>query len=151
NGVSRDQDEIIRRLKGKPGTTVRLYIWQRGMDPNLIDRPTGDMIVDIERALITIPPLKADLLPGGIGLIELSAFSNVASEQLEKSLELMDETGVNGIILDLRNNPGGLLREARNVADLFLPKDKLVVKTESRIEPTELLHTRNAALVPDSI
>ncbi len=151
NGVSKDQDEIIRRLKGKPGTTVRLYVWQRGMDPALIDRPSEEMAVEVVRAMITIPPLKADLLPGGIGLVELSTFSNVASQQLASTLREMVATGVSGIVLDLRNNPGGLLREARNVADLFLPKDKLVVKTESRIEAPELLHTRTPPLVPEDL
>lgn len=151
NGLSKDQEEIIRRLKGKPGTTVRLYIWQRGMDPTLIDRPTEEMAVDVARALITIPPLKADILPGGVGLIELNTFSNVASQQLSQTLREMVDVGVTGIVLDLRNNSGGLLREARNVADLFLPQGLLVVKTESRIEAPELLHTRRPPLVPEDL
>ena len=148
NGVSKDQEEIIRRLKGKPGTPVKLYIWQRGMDPSLIDRPTEEMVVEVERALITIPPIRADVLPGGIGLVELSSFSNVASQQLALVLQQMVDAGVTGVVLDLRNNPGGLLREARNVADLFLPPNKRVVTTDSRVEAQEHLYTRSEPIVP---
>lgn len=146
--IGKDQEEIIRHLKGKPGTKVKLYIWQAGMDPALIERPTEDMAVVVERAYITIPPLKSDLLPGDIALIELSQFSRVASQELERTLRDVQSKHVRGVVLDLRNNPGGLLSEARDVADLFLPEGKLVVTTESRLEPDRKLYTRRPAVVP---
>jgi len=151
HGISKDQDEIIRRLKGKPGTSVKLYIWRRGMDPVLIERPTEDMAVEVERAQITIPTVKADLLPGGVGLVELSTFSGVASKEVRRKLEMLMEEGAQSIVLDLRANPGGLLSEARNVANLFLPKGVNVVTTESRLEGNEVLKTRRSPVVPEDM
>ncbi len=145
---SQPTEDIIKRLKGKPGTSVKLYIWRRGMDPALIDRPTEEMALNIAREEITIPPVSAQLLPGKIGLVELQSFTRVASEELAKKLQSMLDQGMQGVILDLRNDSGGLLTEACNVANLMLPKGKLVVSTESRTERTERLVTREDPLIP---
>jgi carboxyl-terminal processing protease len=145
---SQPQDEIIKRLKGKPETKVKLYIWRRGMDPALIDRPTEEMAVVITRKEIQIPPVAGEMLPGNIGLVELTTFSRVASEALTTKLTELKAQGMKAVILDLRNDTGGLLTEARNVANLFLPKGKLVVKTESRIDEPELLRTQEDPLIP---
>jgi carboxyl-terminal processing protease len=147
-GISKPTEDVIRRLKGEPGSIVRLYIWRRGMDPALIERPTEDMVVEVTRGLITIPPVQMQMLPENIGLIELTSFSGVASQELEVGLQQLLDDGAVGIVLDLRSNPGGLLSEARDVADLFLPKGKLVVSTESRVRETDKLETRKDALVP---
>ncbi len=151
NGVSKPTEDVIRRLKGEPGTIVKLYVWRRGMDPALIERPTDDMIVEVERALITVPPVQFQMLPEGVGLIELTAFSGVASQELERGLRALLADGAKGIVLDLRGNPGGLLSEARDVVDLFLPAEKLVVSTESRIRETEKMYTRKPPLVPEDM
>ncbi len=151
HGISKGQDEIIRKLKGKPGTDVKLYIWRRGMDGSLIDRPTEDMAVTVTRAFITIPIVKSDMLPGKIGLVELSQFSDVASTEVRRALKQLLSDGAESIVLDLRSNPGGLLSEARAVSDLFLPKGKRVVTTESRMEAPRELDTRLPALVPEDM
>lgn len=148
---SRPTDEIIKRLKGKPGTSVKIYVWRRGMDPALIDRPTEDMAVTINRAMIEIPPVSGQLLPGGIALVQLDHFSNVASKLLQQKLAEFQKQGMRAVILDLRNDSGGLLDEAVRVANLFLPKDKLVVSTESRIGDPEKKYTdRNPSVTMDS-
>jgi C-terminal peptidase prc len=145
---SQDTDVIIKRLKGKPGTKVKLYIWRRGMDPALVDRPTEEMALSIERAEITIPPVTSQMLPGKIGLLELQSFTRVASEELSKKLKELLDQGLQGVILDLRNDSGGLLTEACNVANLMLPKGKLVVSTENRSEKSEKLYTLQDPLIP---
>jgi C-terminal peptidase prc len=141
-------DDIIKRLKGRPGTPVKLYIWRRGMDAGLVDRPTEEMVVEIERAAITIPTVQSQMLPGDIGMVSLRDFSRVATSELKKALDHLMGQGMKGLILDLRGNSGGLLDEAKNVAELFLPKDSLVVMTESRIEQTRKLKTRRDPTVP---
>lgn len=141
-------DEVIKRLKGKPGTSVKLYVWRRGMNPELIDRPTEDMAIVVERASITIPSVSSQYLPGDIGMVALRDFSRVAAQELRKPLEEMKARGMRGVILDLRNNSGGLLDQAVEVAGLFLPKGTLVVSTESRVASTERLKTRNQPVVP---
>ena len=78
-----------------------------------------------------------------------TALRMVAAGAHYDSAEL--EEGARGFILDLRSNPGGLLREARKVADLFLPRGKPVVTTDSRVEEPKLLSTRRPASVPDHV
>ena len=150
-GGSQPTDEIIKRLKGKPGTTVKLYVWRRGMDPALIDRPTEEMAVSITREQIQIPPVNAQMLPGDVGYVELATFSRVASEILERTIADLKKQGMKGLILDLRNDSGGLLTEARNVANLFLAKKKLVVTTESRTDNPEKLYTQEDPILPDDM
>jgi len=146
--IGEDVDDIIKRLKGRPGTGVKLYVWRRGMDTALIERPTEDMAVELERAQITIPPVTSEFLPGDIGLVQLDTFSRVASMELHQRLVDMHERGMKAVVLDLRRNYGGLLEEAVRVADLFLPEDKTVVFTEDRLGKRERFATREAPLTP---
>ncbi|MBK7876597.1 MAG: hypothetical protein IPJ77_12765 [Planctomycetes bacterium] len=144
---SKPTDEIIKRLKGKPGTPVKIYVWRRGMDPALIDRPTEDMAVTITRERIEIPPVSGQMLPGGVALVQLDTFSNVASKLLQQKLGEFKQQGMKAVILDLRNNSGGLLSEAVRVSNLFLPEGKLIVTTESRVGDPEKNYTEKKPTV----
>ncbi len=147
--LGQDVDEIIKRLKGEPGTKVKLYVWRRGMDPELIERPTEEMVVEVQRERIEIPAGSHQLLPGGIGLVELDTFSDPAQRQLKEEIASMQKDGLRALVLDLRSNSGGLLTQAREVADLFLEKGKVVVSTEGRGDGRpEALRTRDDAIVP---
>ncbi len=144
-------EDIIKRLKGKPGTDVKLYIWRRGMNPDQIDRPTEEMSLIVKRARIEIPAAHYQLLPGGIGLVELTTFSRVAASELAQAITDMSQEGLSGLVLDLRRNSGGLLSEAVRVTDLFLPEDVVVVQTEYRGEPTQQLRTSFPALIDEDL
>ncbi|MFT5052184.1 MAG: C-terminal peptidase prc, partial [Chlamydiales bacterium] len=149
--IGKPVDEIIKRLKGRPQTPVTLYVWRRGMEAELIDRPSDEMAVTLERAQIVIPPVHSEMLPGGIGLVELTTFSRVASQELIKRLDKMRRQGMRAVILDLRNNSGGLLSEAVNVTDLFLPKGKSVVSTESRLGREHAYKTPRPAFIHEDM
>ena len=144
-------DEIIKRLKGKPGTPVTVYVWRHGMDPGLVERPTDEMAVLIVRDRIALPTAAWQMLPGKIGLIQLNGFNALASRELARGLTELLSQGMRGLVLDLRYNGGGVLGEARNVADLFLGKEKLVVTTEYRISAPDKLFTRMDPLVPEDL
>jgi len=147
--IGKTTDDIIKRLKGRPGTPVALYIWRSGMDAQLIDRPTEEMRVVVERALIDIPSVQYQLLPGGIGQIELTTFSRHASDEISKAYAALKREGdVRALILDLRNNTGGLLTEAKAVASLFLERGKTVVKTQSRVLEERSFQSDGRMLVP---
>ncbi len=146
--IGKPVDEIIKRLKGKPGTPVKLYVWRRGMDATLVERPSEDMAVVITRQAITIPAEQHQMLPGKIGLITLNEFSSVASGELRRPILAMLEGGMRALILDLRNNNGGLLDEAVAVSELFLPRRTPVVSTESRVRATERLRTEREPIIP---
>jgi len=142
------QEDVIKRLKGKPDTAVRLFIWRRGMDPGLISRPTEDMVVEIQRAQISVPSTSYQMLPGKIGLVELKSFNRTATTDVGMAIEALLADGMQGLIFDLRFNGGGLLSEARGVADLFLPKGLKVVTTEARVGPSQTLVTEIDPVVP---
>ena len=146
-------DEIIKKLKGKPNTDVDLYVWKRGMDPSLIERPTEEMKVTVRRARVTIPPGTYQMLPGGIGLIQLTTFSKRSMDEIRKWIPEMLDQGMLGLVFDLRYNTGGLLSEAREVADLFLPAGKVVVSTEGRGHEgkRETLKTIEPAMIPEDM
>jgi len=147
--IGQPEEDIIKRLKGKPGTPVELYIWRRGMDPELIDRPTEDMKVTVNRGRIEIPAGSYQMLPGDIGLVELTTFSQKSTKQLKEWIPALREDGMRALILDMRRNSGGLLTEARAVADLFLPRGKVVVSTEGRERGSEALRTITDPILPE--
>jgi len=149
--LGQSETDIIKRLKGPAGSEVNLYIWRRGMDPELIDRPTDDMKVTVTRNRIEIPAGSSQLLPGGIGLVELTEFSKSSQEQMKEWIPSMMKDGMKALILDMRRNSGGLLTEARDVADLFLPKNVKVVSTEGRQGKPEVLRTRTDAMLPSDM
>ncbi|HKE02355.1 MAG TPA: S41 family peptidase, partial [Planctomycetota bacterium] len=118
------EEDIIKRLKGEPGTNVVLKVMRRGMkEPKEYD---------ITRDLIHIPALEAELLPGGVGYFDVQQFGREATDQLVHEIEGMKPNGLRGVVLDLRNNPGGFLDSARDMVSVFVPKGTKVCYTESR-------------------
>jgi C-terminal peptidase prc len=128
------QEEIIRRLKGKPGTAVTITVWRPGWP-----KPKD---ISLHRAAIQVPSVNSELLPGNIAYIEVLTFGLHTSQELGKHLGALIKKGAKGAIIDLRNNGGGYLEQARAVDSLFLPEGKLVVTTKGRIYRSEKLYTR---------
>ncbi|MAU92655.1 MAG: hypothetical protein CMJ93_00375 [Planctomycetes bacterium] len=142
--IDQPNDEIIKRLKGPPGTTVNLEVVRRGWsEPHFYD---------VIRDRIKIPVVRSDLLPGGIVYIELISFSSdVAQRLFDVIADARKQGPVKGVILDMRNNPGGYLNEAVDICDLFLPKGKLIVTTKSRAESDRQYRTRGRAFIPKDV
>ncbi len=134
--------DVVQRIRGKVGTKVQLTIYRKGME-----KP---MKIELERALIKIESVRWTTL-GDVGYIKLSQFNENVSVQVERALKELTSKRVKGIILDLRNDPGGLLSEAVNVADLFLPEGKLVVYTKGRKGETQKYFARRKPVVPDDL
>jgi carboxyl-terminal processing protease len=124
--VSSLQESAIQFLNGKKNTTVALTYLRNGGAKKEVVVARGDVTPK------AVPVSK--LLTNGIGYIALDRFSKTASKEVESGLKLMLIDEAKGIILDLRNNPGGLLHEAVKIVNLFVPKDQLVVSTKSNIE-----------------
>jgi carboxyl-terminal processing protease len=124
--VSSLQESAIQFLNGKKNTTVALTYLRNGGAKKEVVVARGDVTPK------AVPVSK--LLTKGIGYIALDRFSKTASKEVESALKLMLIDEAKGIILDLRNNPGGLLHEAVKIVNLFVPKDQLVVSTKSNIE-----------------
>ncbi|MHB1136874.1 MAG: S41 family peptidase [Coriobacteriia bacterium] len=131
NGEARprwDVDEAVLRIRGEEGTTVKLGI-RRGDEPELLE-------FTIERAKIEVPNIESEMLEAGIGYIKLESFNQTAVGELRTALEALAADGADGYILDLRNNPGGLLTSSVEVSSLFIA-DGLIVTVGDRTGEAE--------------
>ena len=120
-----DVNDVVARLRGKVGEPVEIKVQRGGSDELLSMR--------IIRATI---PLRNVTYSGeiedGIGYIKLANFNQSASSEMDDALSMLDKSGVDGVILDLRGNPGGLLIAARDIANKFLSRESLIVFTKER-------------------
>ena len=133
--------EIVKKIRGKPGTKVTLTIMRKGAD-----KPVK---VEITRAVIRIESVKYTKYED-LGYVKIIQFQHYTARDLRKALKDLIAQEVKGLIIDLRNNPGGLLSEAVKVSDLFLPEGKLIVYTKGRRDE-EKYYAKEEPLVPSYI
>jgi carboxyl-terminal processing protease len=110
--VNMDVSEAVKLLRGKSGTTVTIWIQREGWK--------SPRSVEIERAQIHIDSVHSKILPGDVGYVKLSGFQENTYEDLRIHLEKLKKQGMRGLVLDLRDNPGGLLEQSKHIADVFL-------------------------------
>lgn len=104
--------DAISRLKGEPGTSVKIKVSREG-NSQLLD-------FDIKREVISVPSATSEIIDGKWGYMRLSSFTDKASSEILSELETLVDKNVEGLIFDLRNNPGGLLRAASQISNYFL-------------------------------
>ena len=121
--------DAVRKLRGPKGTPVTITILREGQEP---------FDVTVTRDIIEVHSVRTSDLGEGIGYIRLISFQERTSRDLQEELKALREKGMRGLVLDLRNNPGGLLTQAVQIADLFLEKGKLIVYTEGRAKSQNL-------------
>lgn len=117
-------DECVRRLKGPAATNVVITVFRRGW--------TETKDFELTRARITVPTTAYDVLPGKIGFLQITSFSEETAAEVARVLDELDAAGIEGLILDLRSNGGGYLRSAVDIASQWLPKGALVVSERGR-------------------
>jgi carboxyl-terminal processing protease len=118
--------DAVSKMRGVPSTSVQITIIREGW------KETKDFT--IVREIIKIKSVKSKLLDDGIGYVKVTQFQEQTASDLSHALENLQQQQMNSLILDLRNNPGGLLNSAVDVSSFFLPADKLVVYIEDREE-----------------
>jgi carboxyl-terminal processing protease len=127
--AGRSSDESTKLIKGPEGTQVTLGVR---------DAKSGETRkLTVTRAEVTLPNVssRVEEVDGRkLGYVRLLSFSEDAHGQLARGVEKVKKKGAEGIVLDLRHNPGGLLDEAVLTASVFLPEDEVVVRTESRAQ-----------------
>ena len=124
-GVKMPQNDIVKRLRGKRGTEVKLSLMRQGID-DLVD-------VTVVRDAIPIESIESYfMVTEDIGFIRLSQFARTSYLELLRALVDLRKQGMRKLIFDLRDNAGGYLDQAIMIANEFLPKDKLIVYTEDR-------------------
>lgn len=124
--------EAIKLMRGKPGTKIKLTILREG--------ESKPLVLELTRAIIKTTSVKQKLLTDNIGYLRISQFQLRTGDDLLKGikkLEVENEKPLNGLVLDLRNNPGGVLRAAVDVSDAFL-NEGLIVYTEGRLKRSKI-------------
>jgi carboxyl-terminal processing protease len=118
-------EEVVRKLRGPKGSTVTITIRRVGFPEPI--RMT------ITRAEIPTRSVRyAFMLEPGIGYIMLSDFTHTSSKELDEAIEKLEKQGMKKLLFDLRGNPGGVLEQAVDVTDVFVPKGSMVVYTRGR-------------------
>jgi len=119
--------DAVKRMRGLKGTKINLTIRREGA-ADLID-------VSLVRDIIRVQSVKSRSLEPGYGYVRLAQFQERSDRDVQRALEKLaaEKSGIKGLVLDLRNNPGGLLNQAVRVSDLFLDSG-MIVYTDGRIE-----------------
>jgi carboxyl-terminal processing protease len=133
--------DAVKRMRGEPGSKVKLTIIRQGL--------SAPKELVIAREEIHVKSVKSEAIEPGYVYVRLTSFQeNTGAELADALADFSRNNGpLKGILLDLRNNPGGLLQSAIDVATVFLPDNKLVVYTEGRLPESKMrLSTNDAAL-----
>lgn len=116
--------EAVKKLRGKPGTQVNITVLREGA-PKMLN-------FNITREMIKVKDIKKSaLIEGKIGYVSISEFRENTASELDKTLADLTKKGMQALVLDLRNNPGGLLMSAVEVTSRFIPTGELIVYTKS--------------------
>jgi carboxyl-terminal processing protease len=113
-------EEAVSHIRGKQGTTVTISIYRKGVDHELSFTLTRDTI--------RIPAVELAMLEGGIGYLQIFSFNGNVDAEFERAAKELVAQKTKGVIIDVRNNPGGLLDAAVNIAGWFLPAQSVVVQ-----------------------
>ncbi|MBS0337070.1 MAG: S41 family peptidase [Proteobacteria bacterium] len=120
-------NDAVKRMRGKPNTNITLTISRKGEQQLLV--------FTLTRAVIKVQSVKSKVVEPGYGYVRVSQFQEATAESLAKALDTMFKQGpMKGLVLDLRNDPGGLLYGAVAISATFLPQKALVVSTDGRTE-----------------
>ena len=135
-------DEAAKLMRGNPGTKVVLTVYRPATKEELT--------FTIKRTKIKIETVKKKMLEDNIGYIRLSEFNAQSASDMEKMLKELSKEGMTSFILDLRNNPGGLLDSAVEICSLFIKQNSIVVSTKGRDKMIEQnYYTQKAPEYPD--
>ncbi|MDP8212561.1 MAG: S41 family peptidase [Candidatus Zapsychrus exili] len=117
--------EAVKKLRGDPGTEVNITV--------LREKPFELLEISIIREIIHIQDVKnTQILKDGVGYIRLVEFREDSAKEFRKALDELKEAGADSLILDLRNNPGGLLNVAIKITEEFVPEGQTIVSTKGR-------------------
>ncbi len=130
-------NDAVKKMRGKPNTQITLTISRKGEG--------APLVVTLTRAVIRVQSVKSKMIEPGYAWIRVSQFQEGTAESMVKHLEGLFKQGqVKGLVLDLRNDPGGLLHGAVAISAAFLPPKSLVVSTDGRAEDAKKKFFANA-------
>jgi carboxyl-terminal processing protease len=132
-------NDAVKLMRGKPGSKITLTVLRKN--------ETKPLVFTLARAVIKVKSIKSKLVEPGYAFVRITQFQEHTGENLATALDNLlkeNKEDLKGLVLDLRNNPGGLLTAAVGVSAAFLPKDTLVVYTEGRTADAKMRLNANA-------
>jgi carboxyl-terminal processing protease len=129
-------NDAVLLIRGKKGTKVKLSIQPAG------SKDMADMT--LTRDTIPIDTVYAEMMKNGVAKVQITSFSDNTYNELVTALDNMEKKGMKSLILDLRQNPGGLLNQAMKISNLFVPEGKKIVQTEDRKGKREQMAADNS-------
>ncbi len=134
-------NEAVDRMRGRVGTDIEITVRREGADP---------FDVTITRDVITIKSVRSRIIGEDVGYVRVTSFTEQTETGLEEAVATLRDTAgddIKGLVLDLRNNPGGLLDQAVAVADAFLDKGEIVSTRSRELDDTQRFNARGGDLV----
>lgn len=125
-GITSDDtelSELVKKVKGEEGTTVSIAVEREGVDKELV--------FDVKRGKVEVPTVEYQLLEGNVGFVQIAEFSDLTPTQFESAVTDLKSRGMTAMIVDVRDNPGGVLDAVCDVLDQILPEG-LLVYTEDK-------------------
>ena len=132
-----DLDKITQNIRGKAGTKVKI----------VIIRNNEEKEYEIERASVSIPSVESSILENNVGYIYISTFSSNTSEEFKTAYNDLVSKGAKSLVIDLRNNVGGLLEEALDIGDMLTDKGKVLLIEEDKNNTEEKTFSKEDKLV----
>lgn len=146
NGIeffAENMDEAVKVMKGKPKTEVTLTIMRK-------DKEGKNQVIEMKiiREEIRLVTVKSDIIEGNIGYIKITSFDEITYEDFKTHLTSLEKSNVKGLIIDLRNNPGGLLNICAEIADELLGEGDIVYTQTKKGEKDYLRSDKNQTTLP---
>lgn len=136
-----DLSVVAKKVKGEEGTTVELEI----------HREEEILTKKLERKRVETNQIEAEVLENDIGYIQILAFDNECSIEFEKKLDELMSKGIKSLIVDVRDNGGGIVTEAIDIAELFVPRDKTIMKEVDKNQKEEITIAKKDAKINSDI
>lgn len=140
DGVQYTADEMSvasNKIKGEPGTTVKMEIL----------RGTETLNFELKRETIKVNPVESKTLENNIGYIEFSSFDEGTAEEFKTKFENLQKKGITSLIIDLRNNGGGIVDEALEIADYILEKEDIILYEVDKNEKETIEKSKNEPII----
>ena len=131
-----DFNTIADYIKGEEGTTVNLEVERNG----------ERIKFDIKREKINTNPIKIEMLENNIGYLKLPSFDEDTSKDFEEKVKELQSQGAQSLVIDLRNNGGGIVSEATDIADMLLDKGQTIISTVDKDDKKEITYSKKSTI-----
>lgn len=136
-----DFEKIAVNIKGKENTKVKL----------IIERDKKELEFEIERKNIELYPIKSEVLENNIGYIKIASFDKDSSKKFKEIYDELNKNNLGSLIIDLRNNGGGIVKEVLKIAEYILEKDQIILTTKDRNGKEEIERSKKNPIIKKPI